>query len=155
VIDSEANLNYVHIDFAYLERTSADCTSSNEGNHNCYDIHSQLKLEKLRDAVVYVSSPHNSFHNAGKIIVREDNITCLLSYIRSSDSLHTYSIPVAALIIVPNIFFSELSLQACICSTDHCKSNVCLLQGWSIVCSIASYCYNFPIFTELYKCDSP
>ena len=54
----------------YLKRRVLYCTSANKGNYNSNNIDSQLKLEKLRDAIVDISAPHNSFDYATEVVIR-------------------------------------------------------------------------------------
>lgn len=53
-----------------LKRRVLYCTSANKGNYNSNNIDSQLKLEKLRDAIVDISAPHNSFDYATEVVIR-------------------------------------------------------------------------------------
>lgn len=65
------------------------------GSCECYDdshhVDSELKLEKLGDAVIDVASPHDGFNNAGKIVVSQDDVGCLFGYVCASNTLDTKS----------------------------------------------------------------
>lgn len=62
-------------------------TGARESNNHCYYIDSELELKKFGDAVVDISSPHNCFNNARKVVICEDDIWCFFSYVSSSDTL--------------------------------------------------------------------
>lgn len=62
-------------------------TGSSEGYYDCHHIDSKLKLQEFRDAVIDIATPHNCFHNATEIIISQDDIRSLFSYISSSYAL--------------------------------------------------------------------
>lgn len=68
--------------WTYLSNTGA-----REGNNHCYNINCKLELKKFGDAVIDISSPHNCFNNACKVVICENNIRCFFSYVSSSDAL--------------------------------------------------------------------
>ena len=63
------------------------CTGADEGDDDCHDVDSQLKLEKLGDAVVDVAAPHDSLHDAAKVVVSQDNVGSLLSHVCTGNAL--------------------------------------------------------------------
>lgn len=58
-----------------------------EGDDHGHNVHSQLELKEFGDAVVNISSPHNCFNNACKVVICENNIRRLFSDVSSSDTL--------------------------------------------------------------------
>lgn len=71
----------------YLKRRVLYCTGADEGDDDCDDVDSQLKLEKLGDAVVHVTAPHDSLHDAAKVVVSQDNVGSLLCHIGTGNAL--------------------------------------------------------------------
>lgn len=75
------------------ETVSASANLCDAGSRECYDdshhINSKLKLEELGDAVVDITSPHDGFDDAGKIIVGQDDVRRLFGYVCAGDALET------------------------------------------------------------------
>lgn len=75
----------------HREGDSAGANLCDAGSCKCYDdshhIDSELKLEELGDTVIDIASPHDSFDDAGKIVVGQDDVRCLFGYIRASNTL--------------------------------------------------------------------
>lgn len=69
------------------------CYLCNAGPSESYDdghyIDSKLKLQELGDAVVHISPPHDSFHNAGEVIIGQDDVRGFFSYISTCYTLET------------------------------------------------------------------
>lgn len=69
------------------------CYLCNAGPSKSYDdghyIDSKLKLQELGDAVVHISPPHDSFHNAGEVIIGQDDVRGFFSYISTCYTLET------------------------------------------------------------------
>lgn len=65
----------------------------NAGPGESYDdghyIDSKLKLQELRDAVIHISPPHDSLHNAGEVIIGQDDVRGFFSYISACYTLET------------------------------------------------------------------
>lgn len=62
-------------------------TGSSESHYDSHYIDSKLKLQEFRDAVVDIPPPHDCLHNAREIIVSQDDIRGLFSYISPSYAL--------------------------------------------------------------------
>lgn len=60
---------------------------SSEGHGDCNHIDSKLELQKLGDAVVDISAPHHSLHDAAEVVICQDDVRRLLRHICSSDAL--------------------------------------------------------------------
>lgn len=54
-----------------------------------HNIDSKLKLQELGDAVIHISPPHDSLHNAGEVIIGQDDVRCFFSDISSCYTLET------------------------------------------------------------------
>lgn len=52
-------------------------------------IDSKLKLQELGDAVIHISPPHDSLHNAGEVIIGQDDVRGFFSYISACYTLET------------------------------------------------------------------
>lgn len=65
----------------------------NAGPSESYDdshyIDSKLKLQELGDAVIHISPPHDSFHNAGEVIIGQNDVRGFFSYISTCYTLET------------------------------------------------------------------
>lgn len=62
-------------------------TGSSEGHYDSHYIDSKLKLQEFWDAVIDIPPPHDCLHNASEIIISQDDIRGLFSYISSSYAL--------------------------------------------------------------------
>ena len=62
-------------------------TGANEGNNDGHDVDCQLKLEKFCNRVVDVTAPHHGFHDGFEVVISQDNVARLFSYIRSGNAL--------------------------------------------------------------------
>lgn len=60
---------------------------SSESNNHSHHIDSQLKLQKLRNAVIDVTSPHHGFDNTGEVVISKDDVRGLLCNIGACNSL--------------------------------------------------------------------
>lgn len=58
-----------------------------EGHDDGHDVHGQLELQELGDAVVDVASPHHRLDDAGEVVVRQDDVRCLFRHVRARDAL--------------------------------------------------------------------
>lgn len=58
-----------------------------EGNNHSHHIDSQLKLQKLRDAVIDITPPHHSFDDTGEVVIGKDDVRGLLCNICPCNSL--------------------------------------------------------------------
>lgn len=47
---------------------------SSESYYDSHNIDSELELKKFGNAVVDISSPHNSLHDAAEVVISEDNV---------------------------------------------------------------------------------
>lgn len=63
---------------------ASPCESNNDG----HDVDSELKLQKFGDAVIDVATPHHGLHNAGEIIVGQNDVGGLFSHISASNTLN-------------------------------------------------------------------
>jgi len=61
-------------------------SSDKRDDHGHY-IDGQLELKEFGDAVVDVTSPHDSLNDASEVIISQDDIRRFLSHIRTSDTL--------------------------------------------------------------------
>ena len=68
-----------------LERTVLYGTGSNERHDHGDNVHSQLELEELGDAVVDIPPPHDGLDDAGEVVVGEDDVASLLGHVRAGD----------------------------------------------------------------------
>ena len=68
--------------------TNANAAGTNEGDKDSNNVDSELKLQELGYAVVDVATPHDSLDDAGEVVVRQDDVWCLLGHICSWDSLN-------------------------------------------------------------------
>ena len=76
VIRSTQNIAYLH---------------SNSSNNTCDDgdqVNSKLKLNEFRNTIINIPSPHNSFDNAGEVVICENDIRSFLCNICSLNSLY-------------------------------------------------------------------
>ncbi len=71
----------------YLEWRVLYCTCADKGDNDSDNIHRQLELEELGDTVVHVASPHNSLHDAGEVVIGQDNIGGLFGHVSAGDTL--------------------------------------------------------------------
>lgn len=60
---------------------------SSECHNNGNNIHCQLELQELGDAVVNISAPHDSLHNAAEVVISQDNVRGFLCHISASNAL--------------------------------------------------------------------
>lgn len=49
-------------------------TSSSKCHNHGHHINSELELQELGDAIIDVASPHHCFHNAGEVVIGQDDI---------------------------------------------------------------------------------
>lgn len=86
------------------ETVSASANLCDAGARECYDdshhVHRKLKLEELGDAVVDITSPHDGFDDAGKIIVGQDDVRRLFGHVCAGDTLGTKATRVGLLFFV-------------------------------------------------------
>ena len=60
-----------------------------ERYNDSHHVDGELELEELGDAVVNVSSPHDGFHDAGEVVVGENDVGCLLGDVCPGDALQS------------------------------------------------------------------
>lgn len=58
-----------------------------EGHDDGDHVDGELELQKLGNAVVDVPSPHDRLHDAGEVVVRQDDVRRLLGHVRTGDAL--------------------------------------------------------------------
>lgn len=58
-----------------------------EGHNHGHHIDGQLELQEFGDAVVDIPAPHNGLHDAGEVIVGQDDVGCLLGHVGTGDAL--------------------------------------------------------------------
>jgi hypothetical protein len=68
-------------------KQNLDCASSKDGNNDGDNVDSELELEEFGDAVVDVSTPHDSFDNGAEVIVRQNDVRRFFCHICASDTL--------------------------------------------------------------------
>ena len=68
----------------YLEWTVLYGTGSNERNNDGNNVHGQLELEKLGDAVVDISPPHHGLDDAGEVVIGQNDVRGLLGHVSAS-----------------------------------------------------------------------
>ena len=71
----------------WFQNTDAYEASTEEREDDSDDVDGELELKELRDAVVDVPSPHDGFHDAIEIVVRQNYIGRLFGNIGSSNAL--------------------------------------------------------------------
>ena len=60
-----------------------------EGHDDGHDVDGELELQELGDAVVDVPPPHHRLHDAGEVVVCQDDVGRLLGHVGTGDALST------------------------------------------------------------------
>lgn len=113
-----------------------DGTRTNECDDDRNDVDSELELKELGDRIVDVAAPHNRFNDRSEIVVREDNVGCLLGDVRTRNSLkNTVDVispweMIRGVIEFPNVTANYASY--------HSEADVRLLQRRTIIGTVAS-----------------
>ena len=70
-----------------LQRRILDDAGSDERDDDGDDVHGELELEELGNAVVHIPAPHDGLHDTAEVVVGEDNVGSLLGHIGTSNTL--------------------------------------------------------------------
>lgn len=63
--------------------------SSGEGHDHSHYVDGELELQEFGDAVVDVATPHDRPDDAGEVVVGENDVRSLFSYVCACDALRT------------------------------------------------------------------
>lgn len=80
--------NTVHVHQIQFVTTAYLCDAgAGERDNHSHHVDGQLELKELRNAVVYIPSPHDGLDDAGEVVVCKDDVRSLLRHVCAGNSL--------------------------------------------------------------------